>query len=67
MKSIVLYLLVITCLNAKVFAQSNTVQQNAAQAKDAPVDVTISDFKKNLLSHEIVVLEANLPKKNIRV
>ncbi len=45
-------------------AQTNTVQQNAAQAKDAPVDVTITDFKKNFLSHEIVVFHSRLTQKD---
>jgi len=44
-------------------AQSNTVQQNASQSKDAPVDVSISDFKMNLLSHEIVVFRSQLNQK----
>ena len=44
-------------------AQTNSVQQNALQAKDAPVDVSISDFKKNLLAHEIVVFRSQLTQK----
>lgn len=44
-------------------AQSNTQQQNASQAKDAPVDVSISDFKKNMLVHEIVVFRSRLNQK----
>ena len=44
-------------------AQSNTVQQNASQSKDAPVDVSISDFKKNMLVHEIVVFRSQLNQK----
>ncbi|MFN0081260.1 MAG: OmpA family protein [Ferruginibacter sp.] len=44
-------------------AQSNTQQQDASQAKDAPVDVTISDFKKNLLANEIVVFRSQLTHK----
>ena len=50
-------------LNIAAQAQTNTVQQNAAQAKDAPVDVTISDFKKNILPHEIVVFRSQLTQK----
>ncbi len=45
------------------FAQSNTVQQNGLQAKDAPVDVSIADFKKNMLAHEIVVFRSQLTQK----
>lgn len=45
------------------YAQSNTQQQNASQPKDAPVDVSISDFKKNMLVHEIVVFRSQLNQK----
>ena len=44
-------------------AQTNTVKQNASQAKDAPVDVSIADFKKNILPHEIVVFRSQLTQK----
>lgn len=44
-------------------AQSNAQQQDGSQAKDAPVDVTISDFKKNLLANEIVVFRSQLTHK----
>ena len=44
-------------------AQTNSVQQNASQPKDAPVDVSISDFKKNLLAHEIVVFRSQITQK----
>ena len=47
-------------------AQSNTQQQNASQPKDAPVDVSITDFKKNLLSHEIVVFRSQLTQKEFQ-
>ena len=47
-------------------AQSNTQQQNASQPKDAPVDVSISDFKKNLLAHEIVVFRSQLTQKEFQ-
>lgn len=45
------------------FAQTNAVVQNGTQAKDAPVDVNISDFKKNVLPHEIVVFRSQLTQK----
>ena len=45
------------------FAQTNTVVQNASQPKDAPVDVSIADFKKNMLAHEIVVFRSQLTQK----
>ncbi len=50
-------------LNIAVRAQTNAVVQNAAQAKDAPVDVSIADFKKNILPHEIVVFRSQLTQK----
>ncbi len=50
-------------LTNALFAQSNTQQQNASQPKDAPVDVSISDFKKNMLAHEIVVFRSQLNQK----
>ncbi len=37
--------------------------QNASQAKDAPVDVSIQDFKNNMLVHEIVVFRSQLTQK----
>lgn len=49
------------CLPA--LAQTNTVVQNASQAKDAPVDVSITDFKKVPLSHEIVVFKSQLTQQ----
>ncbi len=45
------------------FAQTNSVQQNASQAKDAPVEVSIADFKKNILPHEIVIFRSQLTQK----
>ncbi len=49
-----------------LFAQSNTQQQNASQPKDAPVDVSISDFKKNMLAHEIVVFRSRLTQREFQ-
>lgn len=46
-----------------LFAQTNTQQQNAAQVKDAPVDVTITDFKLTPLPHEIIVFRSELTAK----
>jgi OmpA-OmpF porin, OOP family len=48
---------------AIVFAQTNTVVQNASQAKDAPVDVTVADFKNNMLAHEIIVFRSGKTDK----
>jgi OmpA-OmpF porin, OOP family len=50
---------VIAIANLSSFAQV----QNAAQAKDAPVDVFITDYKKNVLPHEIVVFRSQLTQK----
>ena len=48
MKCFLNILLICLLLNNYTLAQSNTQQQNGSQPKDAPVDVRISDFKKNL-------------------
>ncbi len=42
---------------------SSAQVQNASQAKDAPVDVSIQDFKGNILVHEIVVFKSQLTQK----
>lgn len=64
MKKCSLIILLATCIGAfEVQAQTNTMQQNAALAKDAPVDVTITDFKKNVLANEIVVFKSQLTQK----
>ncbi|MCX6314740.1 MAG: OmpA family protein [Sphingobacteriales bacterium] len=44
------------------FSQAGTVQ-NAAIPKDAPVNVAMTDFKKNLLSNEIVVFKSKASAK----
>lgn len=63
MKCFLNILLICLLLNNYTLAQSNTQQQNGSQPKDAPVDVSISDFKKNLLAHEIVVFRSQLTQK----
>lgn len=50
-------------LQTVVFGQTNSQQQNASQPKDAPINVTITDFKKNVLVHEIVVFRSQLTQK----
>ncbi|HMJ46560.1 MAG TPA: hypothetical protein VK498_04490, partial [Ferruginibacter sp.] len=45
-----------------VFCQNGTIQ-NAAIPKDAQVDVSIADFKNNMLANEIIVFKG---KKNER-
>ena len=52
-----LFIVLIFSLPLFAFAQTNTVQ-NAAIAKDAQVDVTVTDFKNNLLPHEILVFKS---------
>jgi outer membrane protein OmpA-like peptidoglycan-associated protein len=61
-KFLLIILGIFLLINA-LHAQSNNQQQNASQSKDAPVDVSISDFKKNLLVHEIVVFRSQLNQK----
>lgn len=63
MKRIIAVFCLVSFINIAAKAQTNTVQQNAAQAKDAPVDVSIADFKKNILPHEIVVFRSRLTQK----
>src|SRR5437868_2428605 len=41
------------------FAQNNPVQ-DAAIPKDAPVNVTVTDFKNNVLPHEIMIFRSKL-------
>ena len=61
-KFLLIILSIFLLINA-LHAQSNTQQQNASQSKDAAVDVSISDFKKNMLVHEIVVFRSQLNQK----
>ena len=61
MKRIIASLSFLFLVGISSFAQTGT--QNAAQAKDAPVDVNITDFKKNPLPHEIVVFRSQLTQK----
>ena len=63
MKKLLSFFFALLCLISTLLAQSNTQQQNASQPKDAPVDVSISDFKKNLLAHEIVVFRSQLTQR----
>jgi outer membrane protein OmpA-like peptidoglycan-associated protein len=47
------------------FSQSGNVQ-NAAIPKDAAVDVTVSDFKNNLLNNEIIVFKSKINNKEFQ-
>lgn len=62
MKYTLFYLILICILPVLGFPQVAIVQ-NASIPKDAPVDVTISDFKNNMLANEIIVFKG---KKNER-
>ncbi len=59
MKKILLILLAATAANFTVSAQTAPVQ-NASIPKDAPINVTVTDFKNNLLSQEIIVFRSKL-------
>jgi OmpA-OmpF porin, OOP family len=63
MKRILFFIAFSLVLSVTVLGQINTAQQNASQAKDAPVDVSIQDFKGAILVHEIVVFRSFLTKK----
>ena len=57
MKQKLLYVLFIFLVPVMAFSQNGTVQ-NAAIPKDAPVNVTMTDFKNNILPHEIVIFRS---------
>jgi len=59
MKQKILSSLIVLISPFIVFCQSGTVQ-DAAIPKDAPVDVTMTDFKGNILAREIVIFRSNL-------
>ena len=63
MKGIGTFFLSIIIFINPALAQTNTVYQNASQAKDAPVEVTVQDFKKNVLPNEIVVFKSQVTQK----
>src|SRR5688572_7189334 len=45
-----------------LYAQTQMVQ-NAAIPKDAPIDVTVTDFKNNLKANEIIVFKSGINSK----
>ena len=57
MKHYIFYLLLTLFAPFAAASQNGTVQ-NAAIPKDAPVDVTMTDFKNNVLNNEIVVFKS---------
>ena len=48
------------------FAQTKPQIQNASIPKDAQVDVTVTDFKNNALSHEILVFRSRLNQREFQ-
>ncbi len=62
MKQKILYVLFTFLLPFMASSQSGNIQ-NANIPKDAPVDVTMTDFKNNILPHEIVVFRSKLTGK----
>ena len=57
-----LFVVIIFLFPSLAFTQNNSVQ-NAAIPKDAPVDVTVSDFKNNLKANEIIVFRSKANDK----
>ena len=62
MKNYIFYLFFALLVPFAAVSQNGTVQ-NAAIPKDAPVDVTMTDFKNNVLNNEIVVFKSKLNGK----
>jgi OmpA-OmpF porin, OOP family len=62
-KKLILLLLMAVTFNVATFAQTTGTVQNATQPKDAPVDVTIKDYKGNILPHEIIIFRSGKTKK----
>jgi OmpA-OmpF porin, OOP family len=57
MRKYLFYLLAVSILPVAARSQTGTVQ-NASTPKDAPVNVTMTDFKNNVLNNEIVVFKS---------
>lgn len=62
MKKAVIYLFFYFIIPLVTFSQSNPVQ-NASVPKDAPIDVTVTDFKNNMRANEIIVFRSQLNAK----
>ncbi len=58
-----LYFLLILLLPVTVLSQNGGTVQNAAIPKDAPVNVTMTDFKGKILNNEIVVFKSKANTK----
>ena len=65
MKKKLLYFFLCSLLTMAGFAQSNPVQ-NAAIPKDAPIDVTVADFKNNMRANEIIVFRSQKNAKEFQ-
>ena len=59
--------LVFLCFLFLIFSKWGTAQvqvvQNASVAKDVQVDVTVTDFKDNVLPHEIMIFKSRINKR----
>jgi outer membrane protein OmpA-like peptidoglycan-associated protein len=62
MRNYVIYLLLTLFVPFAAISQNGTVQ-NATIPKDAPVNVTMTDFKNNVLNNEIVVFKSKANAK----
>jgi OmpA-OmpF porin, OOP family len=65
MKKYLFYLLAAFLLPVAAISQTGTVQ-NANIPKDAPVNVTMTDFKNNALNNEIVVFKSKANSKEFQ-
>lgn len=62
MKQFILIVFLGLSIPVLTFSQANPVQ-NASIPKDAPIDVTVSDFKNNLKANEIIVFKSQINSK----
>ena len=62
MKNYLFCLVLLLILPFAIFGQNGTVQ-NASIPKDAPVNISMTDFKNNVLNNEIVVFKSKLNGK----
>ncbi len=62
MKKTFFYLLLCFLMPVVAFTQSNPVQ-NASIPKDAPIDVSVADFKNNMRANEIIVFRSQVNSK----
>lgn len=55
--------LIFLVLLSSLGIQAQTVTQNAAIPKDAPINVAMTDFKNNVLSHEIIIFKSKINER----